>query len=123
MSAPWYGGVSYDADVDGIAVTPVRGFATRAHLYFTFTRPFTLLPPTFGVVSGALTAFGSAHNPDSARRFTLPVAATIALGSCCAGLLNAASNVINQFHDLEIDRHNKPQRPLPSGAISPRAGR
>ncbi len=101
----------------------IRGFAARARLYFGFTRPFTLLPPTFGVVSGALTAFGSAHDPDPARRFSLPVLATILLGSVCAGLLNAASNVINQYHDLEIDRRNKPQRPLPSGAISPRAGR
>jgi 4-hydroxybenzoate polyprenyltransferase len=91
-------------------------------LYFAFTRPFTLLPPTFGVISGALTAFGSAHNPDPARRLSLAVAATILLGSVCAGLLNAASNVINQYHDLEIDRRNKPQRPLPSGTISPRAG-
>jgi len=97
---------------------PRASFAARARLYFAFTRPFTLLPPTLGVVSGALTAFGSAHNPDPSRRFTLAVASTIALGSLCAGLLNAASNVFNQIHDLEIDRHNKPQRPLPAGAIS-----
>jgi 4-hydroxybenzoate polyprenyltransferase len=91
---------------------------SRARLYFAFTRPFTLLPPTFGVVSGALTAFGSAHNPDPTHRFTLAIALTIALGSLCAALLNAASNVINQIHDLEIDRRNKPGRPLPSGVIS-----
>jgi 4-hydroxybenzoate polyprenyltransferase len=106
-----------------MALSRARGFAARARLYFTFTRPFTLLPPTFGVVSGALTAFGSAHDPDPERRFTLAVAATILLGSLCAGLLNAASNVINQYHDLEIDRRNKPGRPLPSGSITPRAGR
>ncbi len=105
------------------ALRRVKGFAARAHLYFSFTRPFTLLPPTFGVVSGALTAFGSAHNPDPMRRLSPSVLLTIFLGSLCAGLLNAASNVINQYHDLEIDRRNKPGRPLPSGAISPRAGR
>ena len=98
-----------------------RGFAERAHLYFTFARPFTLLPPTFGVVSGALTAFGSAHNPDTSRVFGAPVAAAIALGCCCAALLNAASNVINQYHDVDIDRRNKPGRPLASGAIAPGA--
>ena len=98
-------------------------FAARARLYFAFTRPFTLLPPTLGVLSGALTAFGSAHNPDPERRLLLSVVLTIALGSACAALLNAASNVINQYHDLEIDRRNKPGRPLASGAISPRAGR
>jgi 4-hydroxybenzoate polyprenyltransferase len=95
-----------------------RSFAGRARLYFAFTRPFTLLPPTFGVVSGALTAFGSAHNPDPSRRFTTAVLLTIALGSLCAALLNAASNVLNQIHDLEIDRRNKPSRPLPRGAIT-----
>jgi 4-hydroxybenzoate polyprenyltransferase len=99
-----------------------RGFAARARVYFSFTRPFTLLPPTFGVVSGALTALGSAHHPDPERRFTVPVLAGIALGSICAALLNAASNAINQYHDLEIDRRNKPQRALVSGAISPSAG-
>ncbi len=99
------------------------GIAARARLYFAFTRPFTLLPPTIGVVSGALTAFGSAHNPDPARRLSATVLLTIALGSVCAALLNAASNVINQYHDLEIDRRNKPQRPLASGAISVGAGR
>ena len=32
-------------------------------LYVRFTRPFTLLPPLLGVVSGAVTAWGSATNP------------------------------------------------------------
>jgi 4-hydroxybenzoate polyprenyltransferase len=107
----------------GIRVPSVRTFASRARLYFAFTRPFTLLPPTFGVVSGALCAFGSAHNPDPDRRFSAAVGLMIVLGSLTAALLNAASNVINQYHDLEIDRRNKPQRPLVSGAISPRTGR
>ena len=102
---------------------PVEERAGRAGLYLSFTRPFTLMPPTLGVVSGALTAFGSAHNPDPDRRFTLAVILTIALGSLCAALLNAASNVLNQIHDLEIDRRNKPQRPLPAGAISIPAAR
>ncbi len=108
--------------MSGISVTSVRSFASRARLYLTFTRPFTLLPPTFGVVSGALTAFGSAHNPDPTRRFSAQVVLMIALGSLTAALLNAASNVINQYHDLEIDRRNKPRRPLASGAISTGAG-
>jgi chlorophyll/bacteriochlorophyll a synthase len=114
--------VSYAARMSGIAVPSVRGFASRARLYFAFTRPFTLLPPTFGVVSGALTAFGSAHNPDPARSFSASVLLMIGLGSLTAALLNAASNVINQYHDLEIDRRNKPQRPMASGAISTAAG-
>ena len=35
-----------------------------------------------------------------------------------AAVLNAASNAMNQIYDLEIDRINKPRRPLPSGRLS-----
>ena len=35
-----------------------------------------------------------------------------------AAVLNAASNAINQIYDLEIDRINKPKRPLPSGRLT-----
>jgi 4-hydroxybenzoate polyprenyltransferase len=98
------------------------GIFERIKTYFEFTRPFTLLPPTFGVISGAVTAYGSASNPDPERRLTLSVLLTIALGSLCAALLNAASNGINQYYDIENDRRNKPKRALVSGAISMRAG-
>ena len=90
---------------------------SRWPTFLVFTRPFTLLPPLLGVISGALTAFGSAHNPDPERRVDLSLVATVALGSLCAALLNAASNGINQVYDLEIDRKNKPGRPLVSGAL------
>jgi 4-hydroxybenzoate polyprenyltransferase len=90
---------------------------SRWRIFLAFTRPFTLLPPLLGVISGALTAFGSAHNPDPQRRVDLSLLFTVMLGSLCAALLNAASNGINQVYDLEIDRKNKPGRPLVSGAI------
>ncbi len=98
-------------------VKPVR-WMDRLRVYVRLTRPFTLLPPTVGVLSGAVTAFGSAANPDPEVRLTLAVLMTVLLGSACAALLNAASNVINQVTDLEIDRINKPERPLPRGKIS-----
>ncbi len=82
------------------------------------SRPFTLLPPLLGIVSGAVCAFGSVHNPDPAHRLTWTVVATVVLGSACASLLNAASNILNQIADLEIDRVNKPGRALPSGRVS-----
>jgi 4-hydroxybenzoate polyprenyltransferase len=94
----------------------------RIKTYVDFTRPFTLLPPTFGVISGAITAFGSASNPDPSRSVTAPVILTVLLGSLCAALLNAASNCINQYYDIENDRRNKPNRPLVSGVISMQAG-
>ena len=82
------------------------------------TRPFTLLPPLLGILSGAVCAFGSAHNPDPDRRVTLGLLLVVALGSFCASLLNAASNVLNQITDLEVDRLNKPDRPLVTGEAS-----
>jgi len=86
--------------------------------YVTLARPFTLLPPLFGIISGAICAWGSAHNPDPQRQLTASVVLTVALGSLCASFLNAASNAINQIYDLEIDRINKPKRPLVTGEIT-----
>jgi len=82
------------------------------------TRPFTLLPPTLGVLSGAVCAWGSYWNPSPDRSLTLDAALTVLLGSVCAALLNAGSNVINQIYDLDIDSINKPDRMIPSGKIS-----
>jgi 4-hydroxybenzoate polyprenyltransferase len=101
---------------------PVRGFRARLRAYVELSRPFTLAPPTLGVISGAVTAFGSAINPDPARRWSLSVILVIALGSACAALLNAASNILNQYYDINIDRRNKPGRPLPSGRVRMREG-
>jgi 4-hydroxybenzoate polyprenyltransferase len=88
---------------------------SKLKAYVEFARPFTLLPPALGVVSGAVTAWGAHHSKapiDTA--LILPVVA----GASMAAVLNAASNAINQIYDLEIDRVNKPRRPLPSGTLS-----
>ena len=86
--------------------------------YVALARPFTLLPPLLGIISGAVCAWGSAHNPDPTRAVTTSVVLTVALGSICAAFLNAANNALNQIYDLEIDRINKPKRPLPAGALT-----
>lgn len=85
--------------------------------YVELARPFTLLPPLLGILSGAVCAFGSVHNPDPDARLTVSVLLTVALGSFCASLMNAGSNAINQIYDLEIDRLNKPNRPLVRGDL------
>lgn len=92
----------------------------KLDLYAQLSRPFTLLPPLLGIISGAICAWGSVHNPDPARQLTLSVILTVALGSLCASFMNAASNAINQITDLEIDRVNKPNRPLVTGALTMR---
>ena len=81
-----------------------------------YTRPFTLLPPLLGIISGAVCAFGSAHNPDPARRRHLGDRRARSRSARSAPrFLNAASNVLNQITDLEVDRINKPERPLVHG--------
>jgi geranylgeranylglycerol-phosphate geranylgeranyltransferase len=40
------------------------------------------------------------------------------IAGLCGGLIDAGGNIINDYFDIEIDRINKPERPLPSGSIS-----
>ncbi len=82
--------------------------------YVDLARPFTLVAPALGFISGGLTAVGAA--PREAWDATLLVAPVT--GAVMAALLNAGNNALNQIYDLEIDRVNKPKRPLPSGRLS-----
>jgi 4-hydroxybenzoate polyprenyltransferase len=79
-------------------------------LYWNFARPFTLVPPMVGIFSGSLIGYGASRAPFRILHVALAVAA--------AGLLNAASNGLNQICDLQNDRVNKPHRPLPSGRLT-----
>jgi 4-hydroxybenzoate polyprenyltransferase len=88
--------------------------ASTGALWLELSRPFTLVAPALGVVSGAVTAAG-AEPPDT---WTTNLAAFTAIGALMAMVLNAANNALNQIYDLEIDRVNKPQRPLTSGRLS-----
>ena len=88
--------------------------AVRA--YLELARPFTLLPPALGVLSGAVTAWGSAHA--GKPRVTSDLAEDVIWGTLMAAVLNAGNNALNQVYDLDIDRVNKPRRPLPAGALS-----
>ena len=87
----------------------------KLRAYVELARPFTLLPPALGVLSGAVTAWGAGHQkPPLTWALLLPVVC----GSLMAAMLNASSNAINQIYDLEIDRINKPRRPLCTGALT-----
>jgi 4-hydroxybenzoate polyprenyltransferase len=86
----------------------------RGGLYLELSRPFTLVAPALGVVSGAVTAAGAApREPWSTSLLVYP-----ALGALMAATLNSANNALNQIYDLEIDRINKPTRPLTSGRLT-----
>jgi geranylgeranylglycerol-phosphate geranylgeranyltransferase len=40
------------------------------------------------------------------------------IGGIVGALIDAGGNIINDFFDVEIDKINKPKRPIPSGLIS-----
>jgi 4-hydroxybenzoate polyprenyltransferase len=71
-----------------------------------------------GIISG-VSAWVRCCRSD--HRLALSVVLTMALGSP-PSFMNATSNAINQITDLEIDRVNKPGRPLVTGALTLREG-
>ncbi len=87
---------------------------SRLRTLADFARPFTLIAPALGFASAAATAIGA--QPRETWSWGLVVYPVI--GSVMAAVLNIASNGLNQIFDLEIDRVNKPKRPLPSGRMS-----
>ena len=86
----------------------------KGRAYVDLGRPFTLVAPALGFMSGALTAVGAAPpEPWSARLLVPPL-----IGAAMAACLNAGNNALNQIYDLDIDRVNKPKRPLPSERLT-----
>ena len=74
------------------------------------------MAPALGFASGAVSAIGAfPAEPWSWWLVIYPAA-----GALMAAMLNAVSNGLNQIYNLEIDRINKPRRPLPTGRISRR---
>lgn len=90
---------------------------TTWKLYADLARPFTLVAPALGFFSGAVTAIGAAP----AESLDWPTLLPGLIGAVMAAVFNAGSNALNQIYDLDIDRINKPNRPLPSGRLSIRA--
>jgi len=81
----------------------------------------TLAAPAAGMLAGAAMAWGAP--PGGTSDFAATGAATgvdVVTGAVAAAVLNAGSNALNQIYDLDIDRVNKADRPLPSGAVSVR---
>jgi chlorophyll synthase len=70
-------------------------------------RPFTCLAPVLGVACGAVPAHRVAGAPYDVL--------SVALAALAAAFATGASNAWNQAFDAEIDRANKPDRPIPAG--------
>jgi chlorophyll/bacteriochlorophyll a synthase len=92
----------------------VSAEANTLSTLFELGRPFTLVAPALGFLSGAVTAMGAAPR----ELWTPALLVPPLLGSLMAATLNAGNNALNQIYDLEIDRVNKPKRPLPSGRLN-----
>jgi 4-hydroxybenzoate polyprenyltransferase len=88
--------------------------ASRLRTLADFARPFTLIAPALGFASAAATAIG-AHPPE---KWSWALVVPPVIGALMAAVLNIASNGLNQIYDFEIDRVNKPKRPLPSGRMT-----
>lgn len=79
----------------------------RARAVVGLVRPFTMLAPVLGVACGS-----------AAAAWRLDVrwpAGSAAVAALSALLANAASNAWNQAFDADLDRVNKPARPIPAG--------
>lgn len=70
--------------------------------------------PVNAVAAGALTFVGAVV----AGELGATVAVAAAVGATVLAV--AAGNTINDYFDREIDRINQPDRPIPSGAVTPR---
>jgi 4-hydroxybenzoate polyprenyltransferase len=88
--------------------------SSRIRALVDFARPFTLIAPALGFASAAATAIG-AHPRET---WSWGLVAYPVIGAVMAAVLNIASNGLNQIYDFDIDRINKPRRPLPSGRLS-----
>jgi geranylgeranylglycerol-phosphate geranylgeranyltransferase len=75
--------------------------------YIRLTRPINLLIAFVSIFIGGFVT-GTIH----------PLSKLLL--ACFSGMLiTGGANSINDYYDLEIDRINKPERPLPSGLIAP----
>lgn len=106
----------------------VRGF-------IDLIRPFTLLAPIIGGLCGGLMGWVSVPRPVGTHlpfiyiNHQFPFLQyhdgflELLIGASTLALLNAASNALNGVYDADIDRINKPYRPIPSGIITREEGR
>lgn len=86
----------------------------RAAAFFRLVRPVNLLITVAGVLLGGALSMGS-RLPD------VPFVDELAFACASAVLIAAGGNCINDVFDFRIDAVNRPERPLPSKAVQPRA--
>ena len=86
-----------------------RASLVRLSAYLTLIRPPNTIMIGLGVVIGEAIGLG-----------ILPGIREAVFGFLTAALMMAGTMVANDVYDVEIDRVNSPQRPLPSGTVKTR---
>ncbi|MBM4249208.1 MAG: hypothetical protein FJ149_07205 [Euryarchaeota archaeon] len=81
-------------------------------------RPFTLLAPAIGGTSAGLIGLAALNGFSLTRSMVIDNIPTLAWGVSTLVLINAASNALNAAYDVDIDRINKPYRPVPAGVVT-----
>ena len=88
-----------------------RGPTATLKGLFELTRPGNVVAAGVLTFTGSFVAAGFSVDPVSA---VAAVAATV--------FATAAGNAVNDYFDREIDRVNRPDRPIPRGAVTARVG-
>ena len=83
----------------------------------TRLKNFIILCRPLNVVIGMLSIFIGAFITG-----TIQPLLKVILASVSGGLIAAAANVINDYYDVEIDKINKPYRPIAAGLVTPKQG-
>ncbi len=87
--------------------------------FITITRPTNLLFGSLTVIIGVLTTNWFILTNLMLIRWTLlELIIILVLAAITYMCIAAAGNVINDIYDLEVDKINRPDRPLPSGQIT-----
>ncbi|HET6349081.1 MAG TPA: geranylgeranylglycerol-phosphate geranylgeranyltransferase [Candidatus Krumholzibacteria bacterium] len=78
----------------------------RLTAFIFILRPHNMLASALAVLAGNYIAHGGRDG--------------LAAVAVLTALVTGAGNILNDYFDLDVDRINKPGRPLPAGRISPR---
>ena len=88
-------------------LAPYERLLQKANGLLRLIRPELPLAAALCVVIGEVLALG-----------TLPPLRAAVLGALCGFFLSASAMASNDYFDLEVDRINAPERPLPAGLVS-----
>lgn len=103
-------------------LSPREGYDKTEYLpkkirgFIDLIRPFTLLAPMIGGISAGL--IGLSRIAPIGTGVVMDHITELVWGVSTLIIVNAASNSLNAAYDADIDKINKPYRPVPAGIVS-----